>query len=325
MDETVDKLTVLAVGIIAWIVITVLIVAVSDLGKGRAKERWQIFLFLFPAMLLLLMGLIIPAVRTFILTFFDGSSSNFVGLANWEWLFTNDNALISLRNTALWVLLAPILSTAIGLIYAVLVDRTRFEALAKTFVFLPMAISFVGASIIWADGIYAFEPTQADQTGVLNAIIVGLGGESIQLLNESSFALNTFLLIVILIWIQAGFAMVILSAAIKGVPDDIIEAAKIDGTSAVQRFFYITLPSIRPALIVVLATITITTLKVFDIVRAVTGGNFDTSVIANEFYTQAFQQGQFGQGAVLAIFLFVLVLPLVIYQIRVLRQTQEIR
>jgi alpha-glucoside transport system permease protein len=324
MDETVAKLTVLAVGLIAWVVVTVLIVAVSDLGRGRAKERWQIFLFLFPALLLLLMGLIIPAIRTFVLSFYGPTGTEFVGLVNYEWLFTERNALIALRNTALWVLLAPIFSTAIGLIYAVLVDKTRGEAVAKTFIFLPMAISFVGASIIWSY-VYAFRPTAADQTGLLNGIIVALGGESVQFLNESSGALNTFLLIIILIWIQAGFAMVILSAAIKGIPDDIVEAAKIDGTNAFQRFFFITLPSIRPALIVVLATITITTLKVFDIVRTVTGGNFDTSVIANEFYTQAFQQAQFGQGAALAIFLFVLVLPLVLYQIRVLRQTQEIR
>lgn len=324
MEDNVTKLTVLGAGVLAWIIITVLIVAVSDLGRGRAKERWQIVLFLAPAMILLLMGLIIPAVRTFILSFFGPTGTEFVGLQNYEWLFTQDNALVAIRNTALWVLLAPIVSTAIGLIYAVLVDRTRFEAVAKTFIFLPMAISFVGATIIWGY-VYAFRPTSADQTGLLNAIIVGLGGDSVQFLNESSFALNTFLLIIILIWIQAGFAMVILSAAIKGIPDDIVEAAKIDGTSAVQRFFYITLPTIRPALIVVLATITITTLKVFDIVRTATGGNFDTSVIANEFYVQAFQQGQFGQGAVLAIFLFVLVLPLVAYQVRVLRQTQEIR
>ncbi|MGF1645628.1 MAG: carbohydrate ABC transporter permease [Kineosporiaceae bacterium] len=324
MDDVVDKLAVLGVGILAWVIITLIIVAVSDLGRGRAKERWQIVLFLAPALLLLILGLVIPAIRTTILAFYGPSGDEFVGWDNVTWMFTQQQALTTLRNTALWVLLAPVLSTAIGLLYAILVDRTRGEAVAKTFVFLPMAISFVGASIIWGY-VYAFDPTSESQTGLVNAIIVVFGGESIQLLNESSFALNTFLLIVVLVWIQAGFAMVILSAAIKGIPDDIVEAARIDGTTPVQRFFYITLPSIRPALIVVLATITITTLKVFDIVRTATGGNFNTSVVANEFYVQAFVQNNLGRGAVLAAFLFVLVLPLVAYQIRILRQTQEIR
>ncbi len=324
MENLATKLTVLGVGVLAWIVVTVLIVAVSDLGRGRGRERWQIFLFLSPAVLLLLMGLIIPAIRTTVLAFFGADSTEFVGLDNFAWMFTAPDALITLRNTAIWVIVTPIVSTAVGLLYAVLIDRTRGESIAKTFVFLPMAISFVGAGIIWRF-VYAFRPEGAEQIGLANQVITVFGGSPLQLLNNDRLALNTFLLIAVMIWVQAGFAMVILSAAIKGVPDDIVEAAKIDGTGPSQRFFYITLPSIRPALVVVIATITITTLKVFDIVRTMTGGNFNTSVVANELYVQAFVQANVGQGAVLALFLFILVLPLVFYQVRLLRQQQEIR
>ncbi len=324
VEEVGTKLTVLGVGVLAWLIVTAIIIAVSDIGRGRSKERWQIALFLGPTVLLLLIGLIVPAVRTFVLAFFGADESTFVGLDNFQWIFTQQTALITLRNTALWVIIVPLLATAVGLVYAVLVDKTRGEAFAKTLVFLPMAISFVGAGIIWKF-VYAYRPEDKEQIGVVNAIIAAAGGPPQQLLNNDSLALNTLLLIAVMIWVQAGFAMVVLSAAIKGIPDDIVEAAKIDGTSPVQRFFFITLPSIRPALVVVLATITITTLKVFDIVRTMTGGQFNTSVVANELYNQAFRQNQPGQGAALAVLLFALVIPIVVYQVRLLNQQREIR
>ena len=219
------------------------------------------------------------------------------------------------------MLLVPLVATAFGLIYAVLVDKARFEAVAKSLIFLPMAISFVGASIIWKF-VYAYRsgeqrpdrPAQPDR-GQRSAASPSSGC--------SNPPLNTLLLIVIMVWIQAGFAMVVLSAAIKAIPGDIVEAARLDGVSPWQMFWRITMPSIRPALIVVVVTSSIATLKVFDIVRTMTGGNFDTSVIANEMYNQAFRYGETGQGSALAVFLFVLVIPIVIYQIRNLRQQRE--
>ncbi|MEV4120661.1 sugar ABC transporter permease [Micromonospora sp. NPDC049645] len=287
----------------------------------RPKQREGIFAFFFllPTLLLLTIGLVVPAIRTMLLSLMNRTSTEWVGLDNFGWMFSDDSIVRVLINTLVWVLLVPLVATGFGLIYAVLVDKARFEAVAKSLIFLPMAISFVGASIIWKF-VYAYRG-EGDQIGLLNQIVVSLGGEPKQWLLESP--LNTLLLVVIMIWIQAGFAMVVLSAAIKAIPGDIVEAARLDGVSPWQMFWQITMPSIRPALIVVMVTLTIATLKVFDIVRTSTNGNYDTSVIANEMYNQAFRYGENGRGSALAVFLFILVIPVVIYQIRNLRQQRE--
>ncbi|MET8360597.1 sugar ABC transporter permease [Micromonospora sp. NPDC005171] len=287
----------------------------------RPKQREGIFAFFFllPTLLLLVIGLVVPAIRTMLLSLMNRTSTEWVGLDNFGWMFSDDSIVRVLINTLVWVLLVPLVATGFGLIYAVLVDKARFESVAKSLIFLPMAISFVGASIIWKF-VYAYRG-DGDQIGLLNQIVVSLGGEPKQWLLESP--LNTLLLIVIMIWIQAGFAMVVLSAAIKAIPGDIVEAARLDGVSPWQMFWQITMPSIRPALIVVMVTLTIATLKVFDIVRTSTNGNYDTSVIANEMYNQAFRYGENGRGSALAVFLFILVIPVVIYQIRNLRQQRE--
>ncbi|MEW2445159.1 carbohydrate ABC transporter permease [Micromonospora marina] len=300
------------------------LVAASASGAPLPRRRKQgegafAFFFLLPTLLLLAVGLVVPAVRTTLLSFMDSGSNDWVGLANYRWMFAEDSIVRVLINTLIWVLLVPLVATAFGLIYAVLVDKARLEAVAKSLIFLPMAISFVGAAIIWRF-VYAYRGV-GDQIGLLNQIVVSLGGEPKQwLLNPP---LNTFLLIVIMVWIQAGFAMVVLSAAIKAIPADIVEAARLDGTTAWQMFWRITVPSIRPALIVVVVTISIATLKVFDIVRTATNGNYDTNVIATEMYNQAFRYQENGQGSALAVFLFVLVIPIVIYQIRNLRKQRE--
>ncbi|SCG59009.1 carbohydrate ABC transporter permease [Micromonospora inositola] len=288
----------------------------------RRKQREGLFalFFLLPTLLLLTVGLVVPAIRTTLLSFMDADSSNWVGLHNYSWMFSEDSIIRVLVNTLVWVILVPLVATSFGLLYAVLVDKARLEAVAKSLIFLPMAISFVGASIIWKF-VYAYRGDGQEQIGLLNQIVVGLGGEPKQWLLESP--LNTILLIVIMVWIQAGFAMVVLSAAIKAIPADIVEAARLDGVSPWQMFWQITMPSIRPALIVVVVTLSIATLKVFDIVRTATNGNYDTGVIANAMYDQAFRYGQPGQGSALAVFLFVLVIPIVIYQIRNLRQQRE--
>ncbi|WP_433387196.1 carbohydrate ABC transporter permease [Micromonospora sp. KLBMP9576] len=288
----------------------------------RRKPREGLFalFFLLPTLLLLAVGLVVPAIRTLLLSLMDGNSNEWVGLRNYGWIFSEDSIVRVLINTLVWVLLVPLVATSFGLIYAVLVDKARFEAVAKSLIFLPMAISFVGASIIWKF-VYAYRGDGEQQIGLLNQIVVSLGGEPTQWLLESP--LNTLLLIVIMVWIQAGFAMVVLSAAIKAIPADIVEAARLDGVTPWQMFWQITMPSIKPALIVVVVTLSIATLKVFDIVRTSTNGNYDTSVIANEMYNQAFRYGQNGQGSALAVFLFILVIPIVIYQIRNIRQQRE--
>lgn len=310
---------VLAVAVFGAVIGLLLIVV--DRAPKRGHEKYQLAVFLLPALFMLTVGLLIPAVRTTILSF-TNAAGDFVGLDNYEWMFTEDEALVTIRNTIIWTVLTPLLATGIGLIYAILIDKARTEAISKTLVFMPMAISFVGAGIIWKF-MYAYRGGGNDQIGLINQIIVWFGGEPKNLLLDPP--LNTFLLLVVMVWIQAGFAMVVLSAAIKGIPAEILEAARIDGASPWSMFWQVTLPSIRGSVIVVLSTITIAVLKVFDIVRTMTAGNFDTSVIANEMYSQAFRFREPGRGAALAVLLFVLVIPLVVWQIRVLRQREETR
>jgi alpha-glucoside transport system permease protein len=238
------------------------------------------------------------------------------------WAFTQPDALITLRNTLIWVVLVPLLSTVIGLAYAVFIDKSRGEKYFKALVFMPMAISFVGASIIWRF-VYEYRQPGDPQIGALNALVTAFGGEPQRWLQEPP--INSFLLIIVMIWIQTGFAMVVLSASIKGIPTEQLEAAQLDGTNGWQRFRNVVLPGIRGSLVVVVTTISIATLKVFDIVRTMTAGNFETSVIANEMVTQAFRAGEPGRGSALAVILFLMVLPIIIYNVRIMRKQREIR
>jgi len=321
-----DKLMVLLWGVVAFLAVVGIVLFLLDKAPLR-RDRWVALIFLAPAGILLSVGLIIPAIRTFILSFtapnsVDPQHDKWVGLQNYIWMFTSPEPREALINTLMWVVLVPTVSTAIGLIYSVLVDRARAESFSKSLMFMPMAISFVGAGIIWRF-IYEYRPTEEKQLGLLNQIVVGFGGKPQQWLLDRHW--NTLFLIVVLIWIQAGFAMVILSAAIKAIPTEITEAARLDGATAWQMFWRVTVPSVRPALLVVLVTITIGTLKVFDIVRAMTGGQFGTSVLAYDMFNWSFPFGNQGRGTALAVFLFILVSPIVVYQIYNLRQQREIR
>jgi alpha-glucoside transport system permease protein len=297
----------------------VILFIAGRLGRGKNGDKWVGYLYLAPAVLMLAVGLVYPGLRTIYESFFDAAGKAFIGFDNYKTIFTDSDQLMVLRNTVFWVVLTPFVATGIGLVYAILVDKSRFESAAKALIFLPMSISFVAASVIWKF-MYEYRPDQANvkQIGLINQVIVWLGGKPVQLLIESP--LNTFLLIVVMIWIQAGFAMTVLSAAIKAIPDDIVEAARLDGVNPWTMFKNITLPSVRPTVVVVLTTIGIGTLKVFDIVRTMTGGQFKTSVVANEFYSQTFRADNQGLGAALAVLLFILVIPIVAYNIRQVRQ-----
>lgn len=287
--------------------------------RSRRGERVQTLAFVLPAVFMLTVGLLYPAVRTFYESFRNAASTKFIGIENYQWLLTDPAQLTILRNTAVWVIVTPFLATTIGLVYAVLVDRVRGEAAAKAFIFLPMAISFVGASLIWKF-VYDYRSIEQSQIGLANQILVWLGVDPYRFLLTEPW--NTLFLVAIMIWIQSGFAMTVLSASIKAIPDDIVEAARLDGASGFRLFRFITLPSIRPAVIVVLTTISIATLKVFDIVRTATGGNFNTSVLSYEFYNQSFRAFNFGRGAALAVALFALVTPIVVYNVRQMRKAQ---
>lgn len=313
----------LAVIALALVVLLLLTLAtVADRLRGKSRNVASVAVFTIPAVALLGMGLIYPAIRTMWMSFHDRVGAEFVGGANYQWVLTNSDSLRAFLNTALWVLLVPVLSTGIGMLYAILIDGKRFEKVAKSLLFMPMAISFVGAGIIWKF-VYEYRGAAQVQRGLLNAIIVALGGEPVRFLQDSP--LNTLFLIVVMIWVQAGFAMVLISAAIKAVPVDIIEAAKLDGVNAWGMFRNITVPSIRPTLVVVVTTISIATLKVFDITQTMTGAKFQTQVLANMMYDQSFTFGNSGYGSAMAVAIFVLVIPIVVYNIRQMLKNKEVR
>jgi alpha-glucoside transport system permease protein len=319
--DLIGKIIQLVGGIAVFVAVIGLILFFIDKAPKRGRDVLQLTLFLAPAVILLGIGLVYPAIRTGADAFLN-KTGEFVGFDNFVWMFTQPEALITLRNTVIWVVLAPTISTAIGLAYANFIDKSRGERIYKSLIFMPFAISFVGAGIIWKF-VYEYRPSGRNQIGLLNQILVWFGQEPVLWLQTAP--VNTILLIVVMIWIQTGFAVVVLSASIKGIPTEQLEAAELDGTNGWQQFWNITLPGIRGALVVVVTTISIATLKVFDIVRTMTGGNFETSVVANEMYTQAFRALEPGRGSALALILFVLVLPIVIYNVRVLRKQREIR
>ncbi len=320
------KFGTLVLGIVVFGAVFVGILLIGSLFKGRRGEKVQGYFFAGPAILFIAIGLLYPAVLTIRRAFYSGkffdtdfgvgkSKAQFVGFDNFAALFTTSGLNTVFANTAAWVILVPIFATGLGLLYAILIDRAKGEAFAKSLIFLPMAISMVGATLIWKF-VYDFNGDPgATQVGLLNAIGAKLGLSPHNFLGAGQTPPNTLFLIVIMIWIQAGFAMTVLSAAIKAIPDEIIEAAKLDGVSGVKMFRFVTLPSIRSSVIVVLTTIAIATLKAFDIVQANSGGTLGDSVLANEFYTRSFVTQEPGLGAVLAIVIFILVLPIIVFNV----------
>jgi alpha-glucoside transport system permease protein len=280
------------------------------------RDRILPWLFVGPALILLSVYLLYPGVATFARSFFDAKGA--LTVANYQVMTTPDFIEI-LRNTVIWLIVATAGSVGLGLIIAGLVDRIRREALAKTFVFMPLAISLIGASVIWGF-VYAWKPAQQPQIGLINAIVVGLGGQPIPWFTSSP--VNIPAEIVIMIWLQTGFAMVVLSAAIKGVSTEIIEAARLDGANERQLFFRVIVPSIRGSIITVTTTIAIVTLKIFDIVFVTTGGHFHDDVVANRMFHEMFQFFNDGRAAALATLLFVAVLPVMYLNLRNFRSQQ---
>jgi alpha-glucoside transport system permease protein len=310
-----------AVAIVLGILLIVFFLAAR--AKGKAQGVLAGVVFLGPAVVLLLYGLIVPAFRTTAGSFQNAEGTKWVGLANYGWIFTAPGNSTFLINTVLWIIVAPVLSTALGLTLALLLDRMRRESISKSLIFMPMAISFVGAGIIWGL-VYEYRDPSQPQVGLLSQVAMWLGvSDPPNWLLWQPF--NNFFLMVIMIWIQTGFAMVVLSAAIKAISADVVEAAELDGATGWRLFSKVTIPMIRGTLIVVLTTIVIAVLKVFDIVRTMTNGNFGTQVVANEMYAQAFVQFDVGRGSALAVVLFLAVVPLIIYNVVQLRKERSVR
>ncbi len=302
------------------------IVALPFASRNRregVRALVQPWLFVLPALALLGVYLVYPLFETARLSFMNDTGEQFVGLANYKWVLVDPNFLITIRNNFMWLLVVPAMATLMGLIVAVLADRVWWGNVAKTMVFMPMAISFVGASVIWKF-VFDFRGPDAEQIGILNALVMGMGLEPQAWVTVPFW--NNFFLMAILIWIQTGFAMVILSAALRGVPTDTIEAARIDGANELQIFFEIMVPQVMSTILVVWTTITITVLKVFDIVMAMTGGQWDTSVLANLMYDWMFRGGgDYGRSSTLAMVLMLAVIPVMAFNIRRFRAEEAQR
>jgi alpha-glucoside transport system permease protein len=279
----------------------------------RFSIRLQPFLFVGPALLILGWYLFIPALRSLYLSLFNASSDKFVGLTNYLYCFADRTMLQAYRNNLLWLVLGTGLSVGIGLVIALLADRCKFEKAAKTFIFMPMAISFVGAAVIWKY-VYAFKPPGQPQIGILNAILTGLGGNPVGWITLRPW--NTLFLIAILIWLQTGFAMVILSAAIKGVPKEIIEAGRVDGAKELKIVLSIIIPYISGSIVTVATTILIITLKIWDIVFTMTNGLYGTEVLASQQYKMIFKFLHYGRGSAISIILLIAVIPVMWYNLR---------
>ncbi|MEM9796622.1 MAG: sugar ABC transporter permease [Pseudomonadota bacterium] len=274
-----------------------------NINRANAVRPW---LFLLPALAALGLYLVYPVFGSFWRSMFNRAGTDFVGLGNYALLFGDGEFRTALFNNFLWVLVVPAAATFIGLLVAQLTDRLKWGNIAKSLIFMPMAISFVGASLIWKF-VYANDP----DIGIINAVRATVGLDSLDPLQVGFW--NNFFLMVILIWIQTGFAMVILSAALRGIPEETVEAAIIDGASPVQIFFKIKVPQIMGTIVVVWTTITILVLKVFDIVYTMTGGNFGTQILPSYMMEYMFRDD--GRATAVAFVIMIIVLPVMIWNI----------
>jgi alpha-glucoside transport system permease protein len=313
-------------GVAGAVVLYYLLNKLAELLPGRWEDRVKPYLFLLPALAVLGLYLVYPTVQTFVFSFANDRSTEFVGFDNYVNLLGSANFRSTLFNTLLWILVAPAATIAIGLAIATLADRLkpRAEKTAKTFIFLPLAIGAVSAGAIWRF-VYLANPPNQNQIGLLNGIVTGLGGEPVQWLQLSTLRANSFLLMVILLWIQVGFAMVLLSAAIKAVPTETLEAARLDGAGEGSIFFRIVVPQIRTTLITVYITVLIGVLKTFDIVYVMTNGNFKTNIIAVDFFNQLFTNRNNGYAAAIVVMLLIAMLPILVFQVRQFRAEEAAR
>lgn len=305
------------------------------------RGRLQPFVFVGPAIIMLMWFLALPVLRTFWLSLFNrdgppigwldwgnlsGSfaslNGRFVGLDNYVAVFTDRLMREAFRNNIMWIVFGATLTVIVGLLIAVLADRSSFERVSKSAIFLPMAISFVGAGVIW-NFIYEVRPVDVPQIGLLNAVVVGLGGKPQPWPAWTAISpWNNLFLIVIVIWLQVGYAMTLFSAALKGIPADLLEAGRVDGANEIQIFFRIMVPYIMGTIITVSTTVVIFTLKVFDVVWVMTGGQFGTEVIATQFYRQSFTARNSGYGSAIAIVLLIAIVPVMIYNLKQFREQE---
>lgn len=288
------------------------------------KPQIRPWLWLLPALLFLLVFLVYPAIGTIVQSFQNTAQTQFVGLDNYAWFFGNSQALIALRNSVLWLVFLTLFVVGLGLIIAVLVDRVRYESVAKSVIFVPLAISMVAAGVIWRF-MYDYRNPGQEQTGTLNAILGAFGIGPVTWLQEQTLAINTIALIVVMTWMWTGFAMVIISAALKGISVELLEAARVDGATEWRVFRHIVFPLLLPTVAVVSTTVIITALKAFDIVYVMTNGNFNTEVIASLMIKEMFNNGNFGRASAIAVILLLAIIPIMLMNISRFRAQEALR
>jgi len=326
--EILNTALTVVVGIAAALALYWILNKVAELLPGRAEYKVKPYLFILPALLAILLYLIYPAVIT-VVNSFKGQvgfpKEKWVGFENYTKLFSTEDFRQSLINTILWMIIVPAASIAIGLAIAVLVDRLnpKAEKTAKTVIFLPMAISAVAASTVWKF-VYSYQTPGQEQIGLFNAIWTHFGAEPVHWLGTTEFRLNSILLMVMMLWAQIGFSMVLLSSAVKAVPTETLEAARIDGASEPQIFFRVVIPQIWPTIITVFITVLIGVMKVFDIIYVMTGGNHDTSVIGMQFFDR-FVDVNYGSASAIVVILMIAIIPVMVFQVRQFRREEANR
>jgi alpha-glucoside transport system permease protein len=281
--------------------------------KMTQKISLETYGYVLPALLLLFVFLLYPTLHTFYFSFFDRDSSSFVGLTNYVYLFTHKEISLVFRNTLLWLTLFTVTAVGMGLFLAVLSDRLRYEPVIKAIIFIPMAISFTAAAVIWRF-MYLYRPEGFPQTGLVNALWVSLGGTPVAWLVHLD--VNNVALIAAAVWVWTGFGMIVISAGLKGIPREVLEAARVEGAGEWQLFWHIIQPMLRPILIVVALSLTINALKIFDLIYVMTFGNHDTDVIANRMFKEMFVFANFGRASAIAVILLLFIIPVMVMNIR---------
>lgn len=295
----------------------------------RIKKVIEPYVFIGPVLLLIGLFIVWPTLQSIRLSFMEEAidgSTTWIGFQNFKDLFAEEYFPSMVINNLMWIAIVPLLTVSIGLAIAQLANNvgSRQEKVLKSIFFMPMTISFVSAAVIWRY-IYAYAPEGQDQVGLLNSIWIKLGGEPQAWFQIEAFKFNNILLMVILIWLSAGYAMVLLSAAIKSVPEDTLEAGRVDGANTTQIFFRIVLPQVWPTAIAVFITVLIGAMKVFDIVLAMTGGNYNTTVLAQTFYLEYFIYGNTGKAMAAVVILILAIIPVMVYQVRHYRKFEAAR
>jgi alpha-glucoside transport system permease protein len=290
----------------------------------RRKPQVRPWLWLAPALAFLAVFLIWPMFGTILRSFQNHPGTEFVGLDNFFWFFGSNDALSALKNNLLWLVFLTLFVVGFGLLVAVLVDKVRYESFAKSVIFVPLAVSMVAAGVIWLY-MYQYKPPGAVQTGTVNAAIGVFGLGPVPWLQVQSFSVNTFMLIIVMAWMWTGFAMVIISAALKGINPELMEAARMDGATEWQVFRGIVFPLLVPTIVVVSTTMIITALKAFDVVFTMTSGNLQTNVIANQMYAEMFKFGQYGRASAIAVVLLLAIIPIMFFNIGRFRAQEAVR